>query len=80
MSNDSVRNPALNYAHSFVYQGAARGMCLDLEMHGNAAEDLSETELLANTVDTVEVGDVEGGVFDGFAEAFFQEGGRIGGW
>ena len=75
MSDDRTANPTLNHAHSYVYQGRARGMCLDLEWHGSIGEERGGVE-----VQTIEVGDIEGDVFKGFENAFFDEGGRIGGW
>jgi alpha 1,2-mannosyltransferase len=55
-------------------------MCLDLEWHASAYEDMSEEERKENYVEEVPIGDVEGDVFKGFEEAWFDEGGRIGGW
>ncbi|KAK8870047.1 hypothetical protein IAR55_000617 [Kwoniella newhampshirensis] len=76
MSDDYSSNPSLNYAHSFVYTGGGRGMCLDLDWHDNAPLEVKD-ELW---VETVNVDEVEGAVFDGFEDAWFDEGGRIGGW
>lgn len=50
-------------------------MCLDLEWH-----ESTEEERGGAVVETVDVGDIEGDVFRGFEDAFFEEGGRIGGW
>jgi hypothetical protein len=80
MHDDRVYNPQLNHAHSYVYTGNTRGMCLDLEWHETAKEDLTEEDLRENYVEEVEVGDLEGDVFRGFEDAWFDEGGRIGGW
>jgi alpha 1,2-mannosyltransferase len=60
--------------------GNARGMCLDLEWRDTASSDLPPEELEGNYVEEIPVGEVEGGVFEGFEDAFFDEGGRIGGW
>jgi len=75
MSDDRISNPTLNYGHLSVYQGRARGMCLDLEWHDSTAEERGGVE-----IETIEVGDIEGDAFRGFEGAFFDEGGRIGGW
>lgn len=75
MSEDRASNPVLNSAHSWVYQGTDRGMCLDLDWHQSTEEERGGVE-----VQTIEVGDIEGDVFEGFEDAFFDEGGRIGGW
>ncbi len=79
MTDDSAHSQTLNYARSFVYMGEARGMCLDLEWHPNA-DDLSAEERERVKIETIKVEDIEGGVFEGFENAFFEEGGRIGGW
>ncbi len=50
-------------------------MCLDLEWH-----DSTDAERGGAVIETVEVGDIEGEVFEGFDEAFFDTGGRVGGW
>ncbi|WVR04936.1 hypothetical protein IAU60_001948 [Kwoniella sp. DSM 27419] len=76
MSNDYSPNPSLNYAHSWVYTGNQRGMCLDLEWRDTVPEGIKQSE----QVETVPVEEEEGRVFDGFADAWFDEGGRIGGW
>ena len=80
MTQDRTADPILNHAHTWVYQGRHRGMCLDLDWHGTAHEDLSEAELEVNRIETVPVREVEGDVFAGYADAFFDDGGRIGGW
>ncbi|WWD15658.1 hypothetical protein CI109_100080 [Kwoniella shandongensis] len=76
MSDDDSSNPSLNYAHSFVYIGPGRGMCLDLDWHDHVPENVREEVGLQ----TLDVSEEEGGVFDGFEETWFEEGGRIGGW
>ena len=50
-------------------------MCIDVDWH-----DSTELERGGATIETVELGDIEGDVFDGFETAFFDEGGKIGGW
>ncbi|WVQ77944.1 hypothetical protein IAT38_000024 [Cryptococcus sp. DSM 104549] len=76
ISNDYSHNPSLNHAHSFVYDGAMRGMCLDLDWHEDTPQEVREDEW----IETVGVEEEEGGVFEGFETAWFDEGGRIGGW
>ncbi|ODN99302.1 hypothetical protein I350_07468 [Cryptococcus amylolentus CBS 6273] len=76
LSDDYVSSPALNHAHSFVYNGNVRGMCLDLEWHADTPQEVKEEV----GVETVGVGEEEGGVFGGFEEAWWEEGGRVGGW
>ncbi|WVQ98408.1 hypothetical protein IAU59_005531 [Kwoniella sp. CBS 9459] len=76
MSNDYAHNPSLNYAHTWVYTGNGRGMCLDLDWHDNVPESIRSEEW----VETIQVGQEEGGVFEGFEDSWFDEGGRIGGW
>ena len=82
MSDDTASSPILNHAHSSVYRPPhlPNNMCLDLEWHESAHQELSQDELDANYVELIPVGEVEGGVFEGFEDAFFEEGGRIGGW
>ncbi|AAW41452.1 hypothetical protein CNBB5500 [Cryptococcus deneoformans B-3501A] len=76
MSEDYSSSPALNHAHSFVYDGIARGMCLDLDWHEDTPQEVKEDV----RVETYAVGQEEGGVFDGFEDAWWEEGGRVGGW
>ncbi|WVQ70433.1 uncharacterized protein L199_008660 [Kwoniella botswanensis] len=76
MSNDYASNPSLNYAHSWVYMGQARGMCLDLDWHDHTPQEIRDVEW----PETISVVEEEGGVFDGFEDIWFEEGGRIGGW
>ncbi|WWC85151.1 uncharacterized protein L201_000008 [Kwoniella dendrophila CBS 6074] len=76
MSNDYTHNPSLNYAHSWVYIGEARGMCLDLDWHNHTPDEIKTNEW----PETIGVYEEEGGVFDGFEDSWFDEGGRIGGW
>ncbi|EIW68172.1 hypothetical protein TREMEDRAFT_44612 [Tremella mesenterica DSM 1558] len=80
MSLDASHEPTLNYAHAWVYNGAARGMCLDLDWHPLAYERLTDAEREIQKVEGIPVGQIEGGVFEGFEDAWFDEGGRIGGW
>ena len=54
-------------------------MCLDLEWHDTVSQ-LSDAERKRVKIETIEVKDLEGNVFEGFEHAFFEEGGRIGGW
>ena len=79
MSDDSAHLQTLNHAHSYVYQGHVRGMCLDLEWHDNA-DLLPAAERERAQIETVDVHDLEGDPLKGFEAAFFEEGGRIGGW
>lgn len=76
MSEDYSSSPLLNYAHSFVYDGTARGMCLDLNWHEDTPQEVKEDM----SVETYAVEQEEGGVFDGFEDAWWEEGGRVGGW
>ena len=75
MNMDDIYNPSLNYAHLWVYQGPGRGMCLDLEWHDSTPKERGGLE-----IETVEIGDIEADAFRGFEDAFFDEGGRVGGW
>jgi alpha 1,2-mannosyltransferase len=79
-TQDAYNEPSLNYAHLWVYHAPMRGMCLDMEWHPLASERLSEEELARQYIEEVAVEDIEGKPFDGFEEAFFEEGGRVGGW
>jgi len=54
-------------------------MCIDFDWQGTV-EKLSDQERARVTIDTIEIGDIEGNVFDGFEKVFFEEGGRVGGW
>lgn len=54
-------------------------MCLDLEWHDNA-DLLPAAERERAQIETVDVHDLEGDPLRGFEAAFFEEGGRIGGW
>jgi alpha 1,2-mannosyltransferase len=78
LSLDTYPLNALNYAHQFVYTGS-RGMCLDIEFN-SLADRLSEAEKEEFKIEVIEVGDVEGRVFEGFEDSFFDLGGKAGGW
>ncbi|KAL1406138.1 hypothetical protein Q8F55_007821 [Vanrija albida] len=80
MAADTIDDPTLNYAHMYVYTGAGQGMCLDLQMHGTAAQALSEDQRNSQVPLTLEVGELEGEPFKGFEDAFFDAGGFVGGW
>ncbi|KAG8862786.1 hypothetical protein FRB96_000796 [Tulasnella sp. 330] len=80
MSLDRYSEPSLNFAHLWVYWGNIRGMCLDFELHPAAATEFTDEEKRTQFVETIEVGDLEGQPFEGFEEAFWEEGGRVGGW
>ena len=79
LSLDTYPLNALNYARQFVYTGS-RGMCLDIEFQGLAETRLSEAEKEEFAIQVIEVGDVEGKVFEGFEDSFFDLGGKVGGW
>lgn len=55
-------------------------MCLDIEFQSLAESRLSESEKEEFAIQTIEVGDVEGNVFEGFEDSFFDLGGKVGGW
>ena len=55
-------------------------MCLDVAWQPLAEDRLSEAEKNDFAIELIAVRDVEGGVFDGFEEAFFEQGGKVGGW
>lgn len=76
MSEDYSSSPLLNHAHSFVYGANVRGMCLDLDWHEDTPQEVKEDV----SVETYAVEQEEGGVFDGFEDAWWEEGGRVGGW
>jgi alpha 1,2-mannosyltransferase len=78
LSLDTYPLNALNYAHQFVYTGS-RGMCLDIEFN-SLSDRLSEAEKEEFKIEVIEVGDVEGRVFEGFEDSFFDLGGKAGGW
>ncbi|ORY32097.1 mannosyltransferase putative-domain-containing protein [Naematelia encephala] len=80
MHNDDPKLPILNHVRSWVYTGSGRGMCLDLDWHGTAEEDLTEQERRENYPELLAVDELEGKPLAGFEAAFFEEGGRIGGW
>jgi len=54
-------------------------MCLDVEFNA-LADRLSEAEKEEFKMEVLEVGDVEGKVFEGFEDSFFDLGGKVGGW
>ena len=54
-------------------------MCLDVEFNA-LADRLSEAEKEEFKIELLEVGDVEGRVFEGFEDSFFDLGGKVGGW
>lgn len=75
-------NP-ITYCNSILnsfLKGNKRGMCLDFELHAAAATEFTDEEKQLQFVETIDVGDIEGRPFDGFEEAFWEEGGRVGGW
>jgi len=80
MTDDRAHLPALNHAKSYVYMGAARGMCLDLEWHETASEMLSSEEKERVQIETIRLDEEEQNVFEGFEGHFFDDGGRVGGW
>ena len=55
-------------------------MCLDIEWQPLAESRLSQAEKEEFAIETKEVGNVEGGMFDGFEDSFFDLGGKVGGW
>lgn len=55
-------------------------MCLDVEWFPLAEERLTEAERKEFEIEMLPIGEVEGGVFDGFEDAFFDRGGKVGGW
>jgi len=55
-------------------------MCLDIEFQALAENRLSEAEKEEFAIQVIEVGDVEGKVFEGFEDSFFDLGGKVGGW
>jgi len=55
-------------------------MCLDIEWQPLAESRLSEADKEEFAIETIEVGNVESGVFDGFEDSFFDLGGKVGGW
>jgi alpha 1,2-mannosyltransferase len=55
-------------------------MCLDIEWQPLADSRLSAAEKEEFAIELIEVGDVEGGMFEGFEESFFDLGGKVGGW
>lgn len=79
LSLDTYNLNALNYAHQYVRFGS-RGMCLDIDWHPLAEERLSEAEKREFEIRTEGLEGVEGGVFEGFEDSFFDLGGKAGGW
>lgn len=51
-------------------------MCLDLEWRDTAPEEVKDED----GIETGMMDGLEGKVMDGFEDAFFDEGGRVGGW
>ncbi|WVQ71378.1 hypothetical protein IAR50_000909 [Cryptococcus sp. DSM 104548] len=77
LSKDNVSSPSLNYAHSHVYNGMARGMCIDTKWQENTPSSvMEEVQIEMKSVQ----GGEEGVLWDGFEETWRDEGGRVGGW
>lgn len=55
-------------------------MCLDIDWHPLAEERLSGAEKEEFEIQTIPLEEVEGGVFEGFEDSFFDLGGKAGGW
>ena len=55
-------------------------MCLDIDWHPLADSRLSVLEKQEYEIQVGEVGELEGGVFEGFEDSFFDLGGKMGGW
>lgn len=79
LSLDDYDTDTLNYVRQYVKNGR-RGMCLDIEWLPIAEQKLTETEREGVDIELIPVSDIEGGVFDGFEDAFFDLGGKVGGW
>lgn len=76
LSQDQFHNPSLNNAHQYVRWVNARGMCTDLELWNTAITEDDEGREQQVMTQTLE----EAGGFDGFVDAFWENGGRAGGW
>lgn len=76
---DTYDLATLNYVRQYVKTGR-RGMCLDAEWLPIADERLTDAEKRQFEIELVPVSEIEGGMFDGFEDAFFDEGGKVGGW
>lgn len=79
MTVHDYSEPTLNWAHQWVYFGAFRGMCTDLELW-DEGRGLTDVQREMQHVETVELSSIPGQPFDGFEDYFFAEGGRAGGW
>ncbi|KAL7419528.1 hypothetical protein Q5752_005439 [Cryptotrichosporon argae] len=77
---DAYAEPSLNYAHLWVYNGRGRGMCTDLEWNVGWEQNLPADVRDGQGVELVPLDELEGRPFDGFEDAFWELGGRVGGW
>ena len=55
-------------------------MCLDIDWHPLAEERLSEAEKKEFEIQIVALEEIDGKVFEGFEDSFFDLGGKAGGW
>ncbi|KAK4684123.1 alpha 1,2-mannosyltransferase, partial [Tremellales sp. Uapishka_1] len=78
-SMNDYTEPTLNHAHLYVYTGNSRGMCTDLDWHDDA-RGMTDEEKSVQYIETIELGELEGDPFAGFEDAWWDEGGRVGGW
>jgi alpha 1,2-mannosyltransferase len=79
MHDDRFGSHVLNHARAWVFFNS-HGMCLNLAWHGTAEADLTEEERRLNYPETLRIDELEGNVMAGFEDAFFDQGGRVGGW
>ncbi len=75
---DRYDEPSLNSIFFFVYQGKGRGMCTDLLWHGNAEEKMGAALAATQKPTVVEISALPD--FEGFEQAWWDAGGRVGGW
>ncbi|ORX39591.1 mannosyltransferase putative-domain-containing protein [Kockovaella imperatae] len=78
--NDSYSSPALNHFRMDVYTSPSRGLCTDMKIQPSAVKHLTPQELKGLEVQMQSVKDVPANPFEGFEDAYWDGGGRMGGW
>ncbi|KLT41430.1 hypothetical protein CC85DRAFT_247698 [Cutaneotrichosporon oleaginosum] len=75
---DLYDEASLNSIFFFVYHGNGRGMCTDMLVHGNAEEKMGDA--LYAMQQPLVVGTHDFPELEGFEDAWWKAGGRVGGW
>ncbi|BEI83087.1 hypothetical protein CcaverHIS002_0309550 [Cutaneotrichosporon cavernicola] len=78
MALDAYDEETLNHVFFYVYHGKERGMCTDMFLHDEAASLMDADKLAVQRPVVVSAKDVP--ELEGFEDAWWEAGGRVGGW